>query len=218
MKKFIDSVKALGEKMTGKEIEGTKLVDVIDETAENYQGGAGNIVNLCDYYYNTAARNSLRMFDSNSNYHFDVDAFIKYIEESGVGDIPLEPNMQGTESNGLTVLEYEDSNLPLIVSISSKSTSHNSSFYMRFIENNVSVDDLINESGDTLLKFLTRNKSAIKEKFDNVSFSGSSIRSKLSNNNIYSSMCVCESWKYASTNGVYTHSMNLTKFLALFKA
>lgn len=180
--------------------------------------GAGNIVNLCDYYYDTAAGNSLRMFDSNSNYHFDVDAFIKYIEESGVGDIPLEPNMQGTESNGITVLEYEDSNLPLIVSISSKSTSHNSSFYMRFIENNVSVDDLINESGDTLLKFLTRNKSAIKEKFDNVSFSGSSIRSKLSNNNIYSSMCVCEAWKFASTNGVYTHSMNLTKFLALFKA
>lgn len=42
MKKFIDSVKALGEKMTGKEIEGTKLIDVIDETAENYQGGAGS--------------------------------------------------------------------------------------------------------------------------------------------------------------------------------
>ena len=39
MKKFIDSVKALGEKMTGKEIEGTKLIDIIDETADAYEGG-----------------------------------------------------------------------------------------------------------------------------------------------------------------------------------
>lgn len=48
MKKFIDSVKALGEKMTGKEIEGTKLIDVIDETAENYQGGAGSGSEIVD--------------------------------------------------------------------------------------------------------------------------------------------------------------------------
>ena len=180
--------------------------------------GARDVINLCDYYYQTAARNSLPMFDSNSNYHFDVDAFIKYIEDSGVGNLPLEPNMQGTESNGITVLEYKDSALPLSVSISSKSTNKNSSFYMNFAETSSSVYDLINESGDTLLKFLTRNKSAIKETFNDVSFSGRSIRNKLSNNNITQSMCVCESWELASTNGVYTHSMNLTKFLALFKA
>ena len=37
MKEFIDSVKALGEKMTGKEIEGTELVDVVDEMADKYE-------------------------------------------------------------------------------------------------------------------------------------------------------------------------------------
>ena len=48
MKKFIDSVKALGEKMAGKEIKGKNLIDVIDETAENYQGGAGSGSEIVD--------------------------------------------------------------------------------------------------------------------------------------------------------------------------
>ena len=45
MKKFIDSVKALGEKMTEKEIKGKNLIDVIDETADAYEGGSKVVAN-----------------------------------------------------------------------------------------------------------------------------------------------------------------------------
>lgn len=41
---LFDAVKDAGEKMTGKEIEGKELNDVIAETAKEYQGGGGTVV------------------------------------------------------------------------------------------------------------------------------------------------------------------------------
>lgn len=41
---LFDAVKDAGEKMTGKEIEGKELNDVIAETAKEYQGGGGAVV------------------------------------------------------------------------------------------------------------------------------------------------------------------------------
>lgn len=78
MKKFIDSVKALGEKMTGKKIEGTKLIDVIDETAENYQGGEksgggqGDQYTVNALWVNTILQNSVKP----ENYGFNLRQFI----------------------------------------------------------------------------------------------------------------------------------------------
>ena len=41
MAKLINSLKKLGAKLTGKKIEGTKLIDVVEETADKY-GGVGD--------------------------------------------------------------------------------------------------------------------------------------------------------------------------------
>lgn len=79
MKEFIDSVKALGEKMTGKEVEGTELVDVVDDIAEKYEGGGQGggsgspyILTIYELGYITVGA------------HLDVEATISLIQELGL--------------------------------------------------------------------------------------------------------------------------------------
>lgn len=87
MKEFIDSVKALGEKMTGKEIEGAELVDVVDDIAEKYegggQGGSGSnyLMFMMDYYQVVGK-------------HIDVDSLISLLEKYQI-NLDTELNPQG---------------------------------------------------------------------------------------------------------------------------
>lgn len=57
MAKLINSLKNLGAKLTGKEIESNKLVDVINETADNYEGGgSGGVISLYDIINNVTGK------------------------------------------------------------------------------------------------------------------------------------------------------------------
>lgn len=76
MKEFIDSVKALGEKMTGKEVEGAGLVDVVDDIAEKYEGGGQGGGSGSPY---VLAIQDLR--DMAIGAHLDVEATISLIQE-----------------------------------------------------------------------------------------------------------------------------------------
>lgn len=93
MKKFIDSVKALGEKMTGKEIEGTKLIDVIDETAENYQGGGGSGSEVVDALPAQGKEGNtylLRKTESNENEIPEAQCYMPlYNKQGSVQSVPF---------------------------------------------------------------------------------------------------------------------------------
>lgn len=85
MKEFIDSVKALGEKMTGKKVEGTELVGVVDDIAKKYEGGgtggsgSNYLMTTMDYFQVVGK-------------HISVDALIALLEKYQVNlDAELDP-------------------------------------------------------------------------------------------------------------------------------
>lgn len=89
MKEFIDSVKALGEKMTGKEVEGTELVDVVDDITEKYEGGGqgGGAVG-CAYLTTNFDLKDLLL-----GKHLDVTKFFSLCEKYDI-------NLNGTPAEG----------------------------------------------------------------------------------------------------------------------
>lgn len=199
--------------LTGNEPEMTGI-QVGGQKYKAPQGGDG-VNNLCDYYFNLASINAATMFND-ARYYLYMDDIIQYVKDSGIGDIPFEPNLEGTESSGIELISSRDGTVSsLELNFYNQTTSSNSSLFIDMFEVNFAVDELINEEGDTFLEFLIRNRDAIQEVFRDYSFGGNNIHQTLTE--LYgNSMCLCRVWEYQNTSAVSVHSMNFMKFLELF--
>ena len=193
-------------------------LDILEDSANvNIEqisvGGGGGIDNLCDYYPKLVAINGKQMFSDSYNYYLDVDGLVQYVEDSGIGDIPFEPDINDTYPNCVELIPTIVSGLSVF--LQTQTSNSNSYLSIEFAGDTINVEDLINNEGDTLAVFLTRNKNAIKEVFNGNSYSGFNIRNMLDSitNN---EMCICRAWERVDTNPTYVHSMNLMKFLELF--
>ena len=199
--------------LTGLEVDGTKY--------KVSQGGSGDrVINLANYFIEYAATNGKAIISREDVYKLDIEDLINYIQEMGIGDLPFEPNLEGTEQSGCTLMSSgttSESLRNIALRFYTKSTDSEGEMLIDMFDVNLTIENLINLEGDTFIDFLNRNKNAIKEELDEVTFGGSDIYDELENLYSYSGICTSVFWHMATTSPVYVNSMDLFKFLELFK-
>ena len=211
-----------GEVVANPELEGTEPnltgIEVDGAKYKVPQGGGDAPINLANYFVKYGSYNSKVTISRDSNYKLDIEDLISYIQEMGIGNLPFEPNLIGTENNGCNLICSNYDNLgDVTICFYTKSTESDASMYVDMFNENLTIENLINLEGDTFIDFLNRNKNAIKEELDEVTFYGDSIYNALDALYSYSQICTSVFWHTATTNPVYANSIDLFKFIKLFK-
>ena len=192
---------------------------VYTEISAKSEGGSVNTINLWDYKFNTACRNiiSLEKINSESDYKLDVESLIQYVKDSGIGELPFEPNITTTNRNKLHLITNDmDESLGFdFIFYSNSSNYSTSTINIDFANQSIEIPYLINLEGDNFITFLERNKNAISEELVQINFYGGDIINTISGIG-RDDICTCFLWLRTNNTNLYC-SVNLTKFIDIFK-